>query len=398
MNTDELKQQYLTQVREKSVDKERILIYGAGNCGRLLADFLRENNVKVSGFCVTNIKRNQAELEGLPVIDWSAVRAIGANSLILLGTKPDTAADKAIRDTLMQAGVDDFVPLPNGFFEKVLNNDAFNRPLIQVTPKLGCSVNCHFCPQDVFIKAFSDGKRKPVMSLQEFKCCLDKTPASTIIEFAGFVEPFLNPEAADMILYVAETGREVSLFTTLVGMDKGIWNKLKDVPFRKVVLHLPDEKQYANIPMTDEYFELLRKMVAHKKLDGSNFIDLVNSQAEIHPKVMEIISGKVLVWSGDLIDRAGNLEVEGARSAVVEEGPIYCKTAAHVDHNILLPDGSLVLCCMDMGMKHVIGNLLEESYEDIMHGKIIKDIRKKMAEGNLNGLLCKTCTNAVPIR
>ena len=398
MNTDELKQQYLTQVREKSVDKERILIYGAGNCGRLLADFLRENNVKVSGFCVTNIKRNQAELEGLPVIDWSAVRAIGANSLILLGTKPDTAADKAIRDTLMQAGVDDFVPLPNGFFEKVLNNDAFNRPLIQVTPKLGCSVNCHFCPQDVFIKAFSDGKRKPVMSLQEFKCCLDKTPTSTIIEFAGFVEPFLNPEAADMILYVAETGREVSLFTTLVGMDKGIWDKLKDVPFRKVVLHLPDEKQYANIPMTDEYFELLRKMVASKKPDGSNFIDLVNSQAEIHPKVMEIISGKVLVWSGDLIDRAGNLEVEGARSAVVEEGPIYCKTAAHVDHNILLPDGSLVLCCMDMGMKHVIGNLLEESYEDIMHGKIIKDIRKKMAEGNLNSLLCKTCTNAVPIR
>ena len=392
-----MEEQYLKTVREQSCGKNKVYIYGAGNCGKSLAIFLREHHVKVDGFCVTDSARNMSTLEGLSI---SGIHELGtqyAECLFLIGTKPGTGATDAIIDVLGKLGIEDFIVLPVGFFEKILSDDAFYRPLLQITPKLGCSINCHFCPQSVFIKAFTSKTRKTMMSLQEFKECLDKTPQNTIIEFAGFVEPFLNPEAAEMMLYVAETGREVSLFTTLVGMDERIWQKIKDISFRKVVLHLPDEKHYADIPMTEEYFSLLKQMVNHKKPDGSNFIDLVNSQAEIHTDVMKIIAGKVLIWSGDLIDRAGNLQAEGARSATVSEGPIYCKTAANVNHNILLPDGSLVLCCMDMGMQHVIGNLLQDSYEDIMQGEIIMSIRKQMSTKELKGLLCRTCTNAVPV-
>ena len=42
----------------------------------------------------------------------------------------------------------------------------------------------------------------------------------------------------------------------------------------------------------------------------------------------------------------------------------------------MFPDGTLVVCCQDYGMKHVLGNLLEESWEEIRAGKEFQYFRK----------------------
>ena len=47
-------------------------------------------------------------------------------------------------------------------------------------------------------------------------------------------------------------------------------------------------------------------------------------------------------------------------------GGYYCNRALRMNHNVLLPNGDVVLCCMDFGMQHVLGNLKRQSYEEIL--------------------------------
>lgn len=61
---------------------------------------------------------------------------------------------------------------------------------------------------------------------------------------------------------------------------------------------------------------------------------------------------------------------------------------------MLLPDGTVVLCCMDYGMEHIMGNLLFDSYEDIINGREANKIRRNMAE-ETERILCRKCQYAV---
>ncbi len=387
----EKKEQYIAQVRQKISAGKRVAIYGAGEIGQKLFKYLQKELIPVDFFCVTDSTKNPAKKCGLSVMGIREVDFAGL--VILVGVK--LSSNVAVVKNLREYGCEDWVEMP-GWLPCFLD-ERFLRPLIQVTTKAGCSINCRHCPQELFIKRYFSETRSSMMSFADYKTCLDKTPEDTVIEFAGFGEPFLNPEATEMMLYSASTGREVNLFTTLVGMTKEIWEKIKNIPFTLVVLHLPDDKQYANILMTEEYWALLREMIGAKKPNGMPFVDKVNSQSTIHPDVMKIVEGKVNIDKTQLIDRAGNLSSEDLQSGEIPHGALFCSTAARLDHNILLPDGSLVLCCMDFGMRHVIGNLLIDSYEEIMCGETLKEIQRKMIEPESEGLLCRHCLRAMKI-
>lgn len=388
----EKKEQYITQVRQKISEGKRVAIYGAGEIGQKLCRFLQKELIHVDFFCVTDSTKNPAKKCGLPV---KGIREVDSARIeILIGVK--RASNAAVVKTLREYGCENWVEMPEWL--PCFLDERFLRPLIQVTTKVGCSVNCRHCPQELFVKRYFSETRPALMSFADYKDCLDKTPKDTVIEFAGFGEPFLNPETAEMMLYTASTGREVNLFTTLVGMTEEIWEKIKNIPFTMVVVHLPDAKQYAHIPLTEEYWKLLRTMVAAKKVTGEPFIDLTNSQSDILPEAMEIIKGKVKISDAQLIDRAGSLQSDELQHGGVPQGSLFCPTAARLDHNILLPDGSLVLCCMDFGMQHVIGNLLMATYEEIMQGKALKAIQCKMCASESDKLLCRQCIRAIALQ
>ena len=47
-------------------------------------------------------------------------------------------------------------------------------------------------------------------------------------------------------------------------------------------------------------------------------------------------------------------------------------------------------------MQHILGNLLAETYEEIMRGKALQEIRKQM-EAEESAILCRKCVRAVPL-
>ena len=91
-------------------------------------------------------------------------------------------------------------------------------------------------------------------------------------------------------------------------------------------------------------------------------------------------------------DRAGNLDQSAQNLAhVTKHGRIRCSRAAAMNHFVLLPDGSLALCCNDFGLKYIVGNLNESSYEQILHGEEMNRIWSSMSAAEDDGFICRKC-------
>ena len=383
-----LQDRYVQMVK-KSVHQRNLVIYGAGVYARKLHKFLLDNGLKVECFCVSSRAGNLELVEGLPVktmADWKNEEL--KNILFLLGvTWP------ASEEIMLQIQANPYVQVLSvpSYFELLLD-EMYSRPVLEITPLAGCKVNCKFCPQELFLKNYFSKSGKKEMNFAEFKRCLDKTPKELVVDFSGFVEPFLAQDAVQMILYCAEQGRQVRLFTTLRGLTFAKFKEIEDVPFSMVVLHLPDKYGFANIPVTDEYLKLLEVVTSKVKPGGRRFVDTANCQAEPDERAAAVLQGRVPIsWS--LIDRAGNLQNEGLASGKVLAGEAcFCRRAGRLDHNVLLPNGDVVLCCMDFGMRHILGNLLRDDYDDILSSAEMKKVQKSLI--GVGDSLCRYCTSA----
>lgn len=374
----------------KHYDKKNIYIYGAGKVGKIIYKICCDNKINIKAFCVTDINGNVETINNVPVVQFDG---ISDNNAVFLMAFIEHG-EKRISEKLKENNDNIFIEMPNN----ILMIDDYEkkrriRPTMEITPKIGCVVNCRYCPQRNFIDAYykDNTKRNSNMTLEQFKICLNKLPKDTLIEFAGFVEPFLNKESIDMMYYANEKGYDMTLFTTLVGLNKNDLERIIRLPFKQVVLHTADKDGFANIPVTKEYLELLKIITNTHKKDGSMFVDEANCQSKPHEKVLEITKGKFKIYC-EMSDRAGNLDNKDNNLTMADvHGKLYCTRSVNINHNVLLPDGTVVLCCNDFGMKHVLGNLLTQSYENIINGQAINEIKKAMnLECNID-IICRKC-------
>ena len=283
------------------------------------------------------------------------------------------------------------------FFDKeytVKTDSPPEVPTLEITAKIGCRVNCKYCPQNLLIKRYSKISEEKELSLENFKKILNKLPQDVIICFAGFSEPFLSDFAVDMINYANDSGHEVSLFTTLVGLTLEKFEKIRHVHFRKVVIHLPDENNFANIPLTKEYLELFKIVIKAKKFDGGNFVDKMTCQTRPNKNIVELVQEKFHI-SWNMTNRAGNLKYSELANVSTKSGELKCRLSNY-NHNVLLPNGDVVLCSMDFGLKYRLGNLLSDDYASLMDSPAMKQI-KFAAESSTIDSLCRHCTESAPV-
>jgi len=223
---------------------------------------------------------------------------------------------------------------------------------------------CPYCPQEKLLNAYKDNMR--VMSFETFKKCIDKVPVESEIHFTGMAEPFLNSDCTKMIEYAFKKGHEIVLSTTLVGL-KDI-SSLEKITFKSFVVHLPAED--SNIRVDENYLKTLKSLT--ESSIKASFIHFKN----LHPKI------NVPAMKSLLNSRAGNLDGKPRK----RQGEITCKRT----QPILLPNGDVVLCCMDYGLKHILGNLLRDNYDDLFSGNEYQNILKGWKNPKID-MLCRNC-------
>lgn len=387
-------------------------------------DFVEQNNIAQVDFLKTDCEGGEYDIfndENLPWIKNNVKKVAGE---FHLGTPELKAKFKHFRDTYLKQLSNyeiysvDYVNIKQHLYGSdngewfldyytTINLYIDNRfsgkdrwrnsiaPTMEFTTSIdtqnGCVVDCVFCPQRTLQKSY---KGERFMTLDNFKKAVDKLPQEVRVTFAGFTEPWLNKDCTDMVLYAHEKGHPISIFTTGIGMSIEDIERIKHIPFAGnpngcFTLHLPDQERKAKHPITKRYIEVIEHFGKIQN-EIHNFTTMC--MGTVHEDVRHVFSNAPVY---DMWSRAGNLVGEMIMKPELLERKAEWKMANHGEkqmtcgclekmyHNVILPNGDVSLCCMDYGLKHILGNLYEQSYEDIV------------PENNQCFELCRLCENAV---
>ena len=270
---------------------------------------------------------------------------------------------------------------------------------LEISTNVACRVKCDFCPQELHIEQYSSKNKlenisyaKPdQMSFDTFTKCLSTIPKSVMISFAGYSEPWLNPDCSKMIIHAYEKGHRIEVFTTLVGMKLEDIALIKSVKFRTFHLHLPDNQNFAKISVNKNYLNVFEQLL----LDIPNITGM--SMGDLHPKIK--LSSNTILTADEMGNRANNVTILKPNER--QSGHLVCNRASKldlvdvVDDNVLLPNGDVSLCHMDYGLQHILGNLLLLSYDSIFTSSEYMEFRKKQKSFDSN-VLCRFCPEAIP--
>ncbi|MHB8771651.1 MAG: radical SAM/SPASM domain-containing protein [Syntrophales bacterium] len=224
-----------------------------------------------------------------------------------------------------------------------------------------------------------------IMSIETFKRCLTNVPEYVDIHFAGFSEPWLNPECTKMVLHAFSKGHKISIFTTLVGMSVNDIEQLSEIRTNDFSVHLPSHTGKENIVVDKQYLIVLERLL---KSNISATYHYHTSQ--LNAKLIDLIAN--LAKEEQLITRANNLSIESLPQQKRKTGAIRCKRGLRF--SILLPNGDVVLCCMDWGLRHVLGNLLECKHSALFKSDEFDKILQGMEDNN-SSIICRYCENAI---
>jgi hypothetical protein len=211
--------------------------------------------------------------------------------------------------------------------------DIYKDEFIEFTLSVGCPVQCkRYCPQEVFMKNY--GKNARIMSFDVFKQILSHIPTNVTLSFAGFCEPFVNPDFIRMLEHAYYSGYKLLVFTTLYGAKPSDVERLLQLDYYDFCLHLRDG-HVVSFPLTPEYEHNVFRVI------------------EGIPNVRFVLMNELFQTNNRENVTRGNLP-EHKRVG-------FCQKLA-TPQFVILPNGAVQLCCYDFGLKHIVGNLLKEDY------------------------------------
>jgi hypothetical protein len=281
-----------------------------------------------------------------------------------------------------------------------------NAYTLEITTMIGCPLMCNYCPQDSLRDAYGDDVK--YMSLADFKTIVDKLPLTVRLDFSGQAEPWVNPECTDMFEYAMQRGFRTAIFTTLYNWDEATVHRMGELLFNYakqidiVKIHFPDDQgNMKGWKPSEEWNYAFAGVTAVVQAAGIHYEAMTMSDHGVHPAIQNLPGvGVSHSWSIAAHDRAGTLDTDSVKTQPIafspkHNYPVKCSKTDLYNQGVLLPNGEVLLCCMDYDKKHVMGNLLEQDYADLPTNPAMKRLLE------LNALpyytdesLCKSCTDA----
>lgn len=257
---------------------------------------------------------------------------------------------------------------------------------LEITTKIGCKMNCVFCPQSTLVKKYESPER--LMTLENFKKIISTIPKNILIHFSGYAEPFLNPAASSMMVYAKKNGYNLALFTTLIGFDEKHADLIKEINFNYIKIHVPDT---IGMKIDEDLWIKNHDLFLKYNFKKAKYM----AMGVVTEKIRNHLLNSILpsqTKRNSMISRAGLIEVKSKIQNKIL-GPITCKSNKW-HQNVVLPDGNVYLCCNDYGLTSKLGNLLNEDYSKIYEkGEEFKE-KYKYDEN----AICRYCEYAVAIK
>ena len=269
---------------------------------------------------------------------------------------------------------------------------------LEITTQIGCPLMCTFCPQDKLRQAYKNPEKK--MSMETYCTVLDKLPLDVEIIFAGYTEPWANKLCTQFVTLALERGFNISIYTTLYNITKQECDELVIIlkqyaaKIKQFWIHLPDRNgNMLGFRYDSDYAYTLAQI---KQIKGLKVAEMTMDADSLPDPAIQIPTTPANWY---LHTRANNLTVDNIKTQPVNLPPRYeyiveCTRNKEYQANVLLPNGDVMLCCMDYSLKHNLGNLLTSSYEEVINGAEVKNVaalNKKI--GYSDQVLCRSCND-----
>ena len=267
----------------------------------------------------------------------------------------------------------------------------YKRIYIEITNN--CNLNCSFCSKVL--------KPRRNMTLEEFEIVLNKIKGFTdyiYLHVKG--EPLLHKDVIEFINKANEYNLKVNLTTNGVLFDKyakelGKCNNLNKINFS---LHCEHNKPnylediFDNIkylPNTTVIYRLWTLKNNELDENSTKIVDKIKDYYNLSPETVDKIKNEnnIKISSTIYVDKDNEFiwpEINTHKSCG------YCYGLN--THIAILVDGTVVPCCLDSNGVINLGNIYNDSLEDIINSDRYQNLLKSFRDRKPCEELCKSCT------
>lgn len=257
-----------------------------------------------------------------------------------------------------------------------------------------CNLNCSFCSKV--------NRKKKYMSLEEYEKILNKIKDYTsyiYIHVKG--EPLLHPKVIEMIKLAEQYKLKVNLTTNGVLFDKyakelGQCTNLNKINFS---LHSENNKDnylddiFGNIKFLSKKTTVIYRLWTLKdnELDkkSTEIVDKIKDFYNLSTETVERIKKEknIKIKSTIYVDKDNEFEWPTINS---HKSCGFCY--ALKTHIAILVDGTVVPCCLDSDGMINLGNIFDNSLEDIIDSEKYRKLKESFQKRKPIELLCQSCT------
>ena len=268
----------------------------------------------------------------------------------------------------------------------------FKKIYIEITNR--CNLNCSFCGKNK--RDYRD------MSLLEFELVINKIKKYTdyiYLHVKG--EPLLYSNLDSLLSICDNTNIKVNITTNGVFLKEKLSVLMNHFCIRQINISLHSENNKKNyfLDVFSSGKILSTKMFISYRIWDLKEYKLNKKSTEIVNKIIEFYN-----LSPVIVDKLYNdKNIKIASNTFVNKENIF--TWPDVDNDILvdgfcyglkthiaiLSNGDIVPCCLDANGEIKLGNIFEDSLDDVLNGDIYKSLLKSFKDNKALHPLCKSC-------
>ncbi len=279
-------------------------------------------------------------------------------------------------------------------------------PRVQIQTQSGCNGRCVFCPNEATLKSgMPHGKMKPEL-FEKIIDDLAKTPPRRISLYL-MNEPMLDKRLPDFVRYTTERVPSATTLVTSNGtylrpdrtealIDAGL-KRLKvslqslDSGRNKAIMGYGSEKVIDNILA-------VRRIIDEKRAKKFDFrVSMVitrDNEKEVEEARRFWKSRGIRLVTSALENRGGN--IAAAKDMNPHEMRVRDDCIRPSREMCILFNGDAVLCCVDWYRTVTLGNVGEQSVQEIWHSPRLEEIRHALRDGcnDCKPEICVNCTES----
>jgi len=260
-----------------------------------------------------------------------------------------------------------------------------------------CNLKCKFCPKT--------NRKKEFMNLENFEKIINKVHKHTnlvCLHVKG--EPLLHPNLKEILRILEKYKLQANITTngTLIKENLEILKNSKAVRQINFSIHSIIQNDRLDKQYLQDIFksvEELNNIIISYRLWNLQSIkenDINNEIIEEIERYYNIQNLKQELMKQEFLKVKENVFINQDTEfiwpningkSIIEKG----RCLALKEQIAILVDGTVVPCCLDNNGDIQLGNILEESLEDILNKTKTLDIKKNFENGIITCRLCKTC-------